>query len=237
MPFLDGTAVLTRLELTPMSIQTRVEGGICDPATIGYPEGKTYASSGTTTTLVQGEITFGMGGISGGPEFQQKNHELVQGLTLELHMKDGTVFAPTIEQYHTQGPVKPDESVTPFLERCFSYRESGYTPPRIIDPSQVDHVTVCGVDIPVHPEAPAAQPEQAQAGQPEEAKTAAPLLGVVTPKRGLNIRSGPGTSFQVLSAAQRGTQLSILEEERDFYKVSCPDGSVGYAAKKYIAVL
>lgn len=39
------------------------------------------------------------------------------------------------------------------MERRVSYMEnSNLIPPRVLDPTRVDYVTICGVDIPVTPE-------------------------------------------------------------------------------------
>ena len=58
----------------------------------------------------------------------------------------------------------------------------------------------------------------------------------VTAGKGLNIRSGPGTRFQVLTAVPRGTRLEVLGEESGFYRVGFSEGRTGYASKSYITV-
>lgn len=62
------------------------------------------------------------------------------------------------------------------------------------------------------------------------------MEGVVSAKKGLNVRSGPGTRFQVLTAVPKGTRLDILGEESGFYQVSLSGGGIGYASKNHISV-
>lgn len=59
---------------------------------------------------------------------------------------------------------------------------------------------------------------------------------MVSAKKGLNVRSGPGTRFQVLTAVPKGTRLDILGEESGFYQVGLSGGRIGYASKNHISV-
>ena len=65
----------------------------------------------------------------------------------------------------------------------------------MLDPAQVDHVTVCGVDIPLTPR------EEGGSAAPEQTAEPSAMEGVVSAKKGLNVRSGPGTRFQVLTTS------------------------------------
>ena len=55
----------------------------------------------------------------------------------------------------------------------------------------------------------------------------------------LNVRTGPGTNYQVLGYLLSGDKVKILGEENDWYKVQFTTSSgskIGYASKKYIRV-
>jgi N-acetylmuramoyl-L-alanine amidase len=43
-----------------------------------------------------------------------------------------------------------------------------------------------------------------------------------------NIRSGPGTDYNVVSRAGQGDRLTLLEKSSDWYKVRLPDGNTGW---------
>ncbi|KJS65686.1 MAG: hypothetical protein JL50_17670 [Peptococcaceae bacterium BICA1-7] len=43
-----------------------------------------------------------------------------------------------------------------------------------------------------------------------------------------NIRSGPGTGFNVVSRAMQGDRLTVVEKSSDWYKVKLPDGNTGW---------
>ncbi|MDZ5254243.1 SH3 domain-containing protein [Clostridium sp. LIBA-8841] len=55
----------------------------------------------------------------------------------------------------------------------------------------------------------------------------------------LNVRTGPGTNYQVLGYLLPGNKVKILGEENDWYKVQFTTNSgikIGYVSKKYIKV-
>ncbi|ELC8442134.1 SH3 domain-containing protein, partial [Clostridium perfringens] len=55
----------------------------------------------------------------------------------------------------------------------------------------------------------------------------------------LNVRTGPGTNYQVLGYLLAGDKVKILGEENDWYKIQFTTSSgskIGYASKKYIRV-
>lgn len=70
--------------------------------------------------------------------------------------------------------------------------------------------------------APAAHGEQMMQGR------------VVTDNTALNIRSGPGTAYDVIATAARGELLTLLTLNGDWYQVRLPDGRTGYAFRQYI---
>ena len=43
-----------------------------------------------------------------------------------------------------------------------------------------------------------------------------------------NIRSGPGTGYNVVSRAMQGDRLTLLDKSSDWYKVKLPDGNTGW---------
>jgi N-acetylmuramoyl-L-alanine amidase len=55
-------------------------------------------------------------------------------------------------------------------------------------------------------------------------------------KSSLNIRSGPGEQYSVVSKANCGQQLPILREENDWLAVRLPDGATGWIAGWLVAV-
>ena len=53
---------------------------------------------------------------------------------------------------------------------------------------------------------------------------------------GLNLRSGPSTSYRVLKTMPAGTAFVILGESGEFLHVRLPDATEGYASSTYIMV-
>ena len=77
--------------------------------------------------------------------------------------------------------------------------------------------------------------------QPTEAPTVAPTEKpaertgvVVNVSSNLNIRAAANTSSTVVTKVKNGTNLVILGEEGNFYKVQLADGKIGYASKDYV---
>lgn len=56
---------------------------------------------------------------------------------------------------------------------------------------------------------------------------------VATSSNNLNVRSGPGTSHEVIGSLSKGTQVTILGEEDGWYKIAYGTGA-GYVSKTYI---
>ncbi|MEW5899826.1 MAG: N-acetylmuramoyl-L-alanine amidase, partial [Bacillota bacterium] len=51
---------------------------------------------------------------------------------------------------------------------------------------------------------------------------------------GVNIRSGPGTSHDVLAQVSRGARLPFIDRSADWYKVQLPDGKIGWIVAWYV---
>ncbi|EPZ59176.1 bacterial SH3 domain protein [[Clostridium] sordellii ATCC 9714] len=52
----------------------------------------------------------------------------------------------------------------------------------------------------------------------------------------LNIRSGPSTSYSVITNVYKGDKLEILETSNGWYKVKLANGKIGWGSGKYISV-
>ncbi len=53
----------------------------------------------------------------------------------------------------------------------------------------------------------------------------------------LNLRSAPSTSGDVVGSLVQGTELTILEEQGEWYNVRLADGQTGWVSAKYVEVL
>lgn len=53
--------------------------------------------------------------------------------------------------------------------------------------------------------------------------------------QGTNIRSGPGTHFDVVSRANQGDEFTIIDSEGQWYKIKLPDGRTAYVAGWIVA--
>lgn len=153
VPYMGGTAVLTKVEISPLGTVVRVEGGAC------YDHHDLKARRETTGSGPANEIVVSGGGVTITVEQPDVSAPASQpqcwdALTVQLNMADGLVLAPPQtgggsscwdglnSAYHFQE--------VPYVELRFQYMEySNLIPPRAIDPSQAKSVTVCGVDIPV----------------------------------------------------------------------------------------
>ena len=55
---------------------------------------------------------------------------------------------------------------------------------------------------------------------------------------GLNVRSGPGPDYYIVTTVRGGTELECLDDvEGTWIHVRTPDGKEGYVSKKYIEML
>lgn len=139
VPYLHGTAALTKLEVSPLNVTVRLEGGSCSGQDISVLE---------ETVVTASDVTISVGTDSG--SYEPESSQQPDSPAVELHMKDGSVLVPNGDSSLSHGP--------DYVERSVQYADSGSDPDRIIDPAQVDYVTVCGVDVPM-PEAPE-EPEE-----------------------------------------------------------------------------
>ena len=143
LPYLDGTTTLTQLEISPFRALARVEGGSC------YQH---HWVEATEADLQAGKT------IRDGLRSAYGEMDCWGALEVELHMKDGTVIVPrTAVLSRCQDGFETEDHA--YAGECYVERRMEYEPipvygmpDRIIDPSQVDYVTVCGVDIPVNGE-------------------------------------------------------------------------------------
>ena len=60
---------------------------------------------------------------------------------------------------------------------------------------------------------------------------------IVNAGSGLNIRSGPGSSYEKLASAANGSKIIILEDTGNgWYKIDYGNGKVGYVSSDYVSV-
>ena len=140
VPYLDGTATLTQLEISPFRAFARVEGGSCYQH---HWVEATEADRLAGKTIVDGlRPAYGETGCW-------------EDLKVEFHFKDGTILQPQTailsscqDGFQTEDGSYAGEC---YVERRMEYETTSLygMPDRIIDPTQVDYVTVCGVDIPI----------------------------------------------------------------------------------------
>lgn len=163
VPYLDGTATLTKLEFSPFRAFARVDGGSCYFHHHYWVKEEDVPPQEEATTIPSDEgnftITSGASNVGG---LERDGYRLAYGtmdcwsqLEVAFHMKDGTVITPRTavlsecqDGFDTEDHVYAGEC---YVERRMEYENTPLAgiPDRIIDPAQVDYVTVCGVDIPV----------------------------------------------------------------------------------------
>jgi len=75
--------------------------------------------------------------------------------------------------------------------------------------------------------------------------TSTPSGGSVTPNstgtisgagNGLNVRSGPGSSYEKVASLANGSKVTILASENGWYKVDYGNGKTGYVSADYVKV-
>lgn len=149
LPCLGGTATLTGLEVSPLSVKMVVEGGSCARYL------KLMNSSGPSEEIVI--LPDGGLSITVAEPAEDRTEEIRAmraSLALEVVLQDGTVLLPTSKVAEADGTKDGIEGPdTPYLTWSLRYDDTNNfdSPTRIVDPAQVDHVTVCGVNIPVNP--------------------------------------------------------------------------------------
>lgn len=64
----------------------------------------------------------------------------------------------------------------------------------------------------------------------------APRFEVTINARALNVRSGPGTDFDILASVAQGDQVVGLREDSGWVQIELPTGAIGWVAKKFVIV-
>lgn len=77
---------------------------------------------------------------------------------------------------------------------------------------------------------------QTDTQQPGGSASAVNQQGVITGAgSGLNIRSGPGSSYEKIASAENGSGVTVLEDTgTGWYKIDYGNGKIGYASKDFI---
>ena len=149
VPWLDGAAMVTGLTISPLSTSVTLEGGSCasyvdlDRTSSGAEDGEIVISSG-------GLVITGSEGVSSGDDWFHREREMEEELTIVLTLKDGTQVTPFNLMEVDSGHREVSEA--PYVSIGREYNEELWKnmTTRVLDPAQVDHVTICGVDIPLH---------------------------------------------------------------------------------------
>lgn len=154
VPWIDGTTTVTRLEVSPLSILVELEGGSAADYR-AHANGDPFAwddAEEDQEELVVGEFVMTFGTPS--RTWRDRLWEMEESLELGAVLKDGTRVDAIANVGQSDGTREGLEGPeTPFFFTCRRYSKSSSGPSGLVDPAQVDHVTVCGVDIPVNPAA------------------------------------------------------------------------------------
>ena len=153
VPWLDGTATLTRLEVSPLTVRVELEGGAC-ASYLAHANSDPFRYDEVETTVIEQDglfIEMGPADEAPGVSWWEKLFEMEQAMTVEVTLQDGTVLKPATTVRSDEG--HRDGTEIPYLawSRRYDDFNAFESPTRVVDPAQVDHVTVCGVDIPVNP--------------------------------------------------------------------------------------
>ena len=140
--------------------------------------------------------------------------------------------------------INPKGNLTRAEMAALLYKISTYTPITSYPDLPADPVTPQQPAVPETPAAPE-QPQQpetpAQNVLPIDALPAGAALGSVSAEPSLNVRSGPGTSYEVQVKLATGGQVLILEVSEGWCRILYrgEDGAYasGYASADYISVL
>lgn len=150
VPWLNGTTTLTKLEISPFNVTVRVEGGSC-ATYIDRSFQLPTAENGQSVSIGGATITSGVLAEDNVKEVLSER-DMRNALTVGLTLQDGTILTPTIFSNRCEGRSEGIEGPeTPFFEKSLRCAEYSNYPSQIWDPTQVEYVTVCGVDIPVNP--------------------------------------------------------------------------------------
>ena len=171
VPWLDGTTTVVGLEVSPLSVRVELEGGTCVDyfACLNHDP---FDTSDEPVTTEQGGLVLEVNppvsdesvviiaqdGLvldtpTSGIDWEKKLLEMEQDVTIEVVLQDGTTLKPvTAIQQDTGYRENNQDLEVPWLALIRRYDDSlSAQTTRVIDPTQVDHVTVCGVNIPVAP--------------------------------------------------------------------------------------
>ena len=151
VPWLDGTTTVVGLEVSPLSVRVELEGGTCvDYLAHASSDPFAYTEEEPVVTKHDDGIVVAVGN---GGNWWEKLFEMEQAMTVEVALMDGTVLKPTSAIRQDEGYREDADSLeVPWLAWSRRYDdELSARTTRVIDPAQVDHVTVCGVDIPIAP--------------------------------------------------------------------------------------
>lgn len=132
VPYLDGSATLTKLEISPLNTRVRIEGGSCTDHHRLFPQPDEEASA----SHPYGSDCFWAMGV-------------------ELHMKDGSVYQFREDASSGRAGSNCQDGRNPYyegalyVEGVFQYAHQsdplGFD--SVLDPAQVDYVVVCGQKI------------------------------------------------------------------------------------------
>jgi len=137
-------------------------------------------------------------------------------------------------------PTDPVEPETPVMPEQPSAPVEPETPGDPVEPEMPEEPEVPEEpEQPTEPEVPAQPEGPDEPEQPEESKA---VIGVVTgAEKGLNVRSGPGTTYEVIGGVDNETQVTILTQENGWYRISYRNRegneATGYVSADYIRIV
>lgn len=150
VPWLGGTTTVTGLEVSPLSVRVELEGGTCTDY-LAHANSDPFDQTDDTITIEQGGLV--LEASPTGNDWWEKLFEMEHAMTVEVVLQDGTALEPVTAIRQDEGYREGAGGLEiPWLAwvRRYDGASSAQTT-RVIDPAQVDHVTVCGVDIPATP--------------------------------------------------------------------------------------
>ena len=152
VPYLDGTATLTQVRLSPLNVSLYLEGGSCGDFEQYYTRPQNITENDRYST---GDATVDMG--SGRVE---ENEPRPKNPEITLTMKDGSVFTPQgLYGHNWDDGITYDErgNILQVEEASAVYTVQhavkNNDPNRILDPAQVASITINGVTLAL-PETP-----------------------------------------------------------------------------------
>ena len=145
VPYLDGSATLTQVTVSPLNTRVRVEGGSCYDH---HRQFSAFQAPGEPEEVIEvGGITITVTGGDAEADYWSGNN-CRDALETALVLKDGTVLETPSTGVGGRCEDGVDSEKTPFVEKFFGYtKTSNSFSPRVIDPNQVDYLLVCGVRV------------------------------------------------------------------------------------------